>query len=302
MDNSGTKSPKNGCDASGQKEGLLYVVSTPIGNLEDITLRALRVLKDVDLIVAENPRHTRKLCEHYRIDRRIRQYNQHSSQKETAHLVELMKLGRSIALVSDAGTPGISDPGIRLIAHAAKQNIGVTPLPGPCAAIAGLSVCGFSTASFVFVGFLPNRPGKRIHELEKLAHEHRTMVFYEAPHRIKSTLSNMAGVFGSRQMVLLREVTKMFEEIQRGTADELLALLTPDKIRGEFTLVVSSEGRKPDSKPLDSDITDKIDALINDSNRSLKDIASLIAEEENMAYRRIYRECIARKRKPRKSS
>jgi len=272
------------------------VVATPIGNLEDITLRALRVLKEVDLIVAENGNHTRRLCDHYSIKTRIATYNQHSRKSRTERLVEQLEAGVKMALVSDAGTPGISDPGIMLIAGAIEKEVQITPIPGPCAAVAGLSLCGFSTDGFCFLGFLSNRVGRRKRELESLASETRTMVFYESPHRIRATLADMASVFGPRKMVLFREMTKIFEEIRRGTPAELLAGLTPEKTRGEFTLVVSGEAAGKGSDGLDKRALGAIEDLLKENALSVRDIAGLVAEKENLAYRKVYKECLARKR------
>ena len=279
-----------------QKRGILYVVATPIGNLEDITLRALRILKEVDLIVAENGMHTRRLCDHYGIKAKITTYNQHSKQNRTERLIGQLEGGMNMALVSDAGTPGISDPGIMLIKGAIEREIQITPVPGPSAAVAGLSVCGFSTAGFCFCGFLSNRPGKRRKELEGLVSETRTMVFYEAPHRIRATLSDMANAFGPRPMVLFREMTKVFEEALRGTAEALLAILTPEKTRGEFTLVVSGRDAPKKSAGLNLETLRRIEILLGDKTMSVKDIAQFIAVEENLPYRKIYKECLARKR------
>lgn len=276
--------------------GILYVVATPIGNLEDITLRALRVLKEVSLIVAENGTHTKRLCVHYGIKTRIATYNQHSRKSMTKRLVEQLETGMKMAIVSDAGTPGISDPGITLISDAIEKQIQITPIPGPCAAVAGLSVCGFSTGDFCFSGFLSNRAGKRRKELEGLVSETRAMVFYESPHRIRETLSDMAGVFGPRQMVLLREMTKIFEEIRRGTPAELLEGLTPAKTRGEFTLVVSGGGPGKAPEALNGRALHAIERHLKEGTMSVRDIAGVIAESENLAYRKVYKECLARKR------
>ncbi len=279
-----------------REKGILYVVATPIGNLEDITLRALRILKEVDLIVAENTTHTKRLCDHYGIRTRIGTYNQHSGKNRTERLVMQLETGMRIALVSDAGTPGISDPGIMLISAAVEKGIRTTPIPGPSAAVASLSVCGFSTAGFCFMGFLSNRSGRRKRELERLASETRAMVFYESPHRIRATLSDMASAFGARQMVLFRELTKLFEEIRRGTPAQLLEGLTPEKTRGEFTLVVSGqrEQRQPDE--LNGRALDAIESLLEEGGMSVRDMAQVIAKKENLPYRKVYRECLARKR------
>ena len=283
--------------SSGEQEhGILYVVATPIGNLEDITLRALRVLKEVDLIVAENGVHTKRLCNHYGIKTKIATYNQHSRKSRTDRLLGQLGIGMKLALVSDAGTPGISDPGITLISGAIEKEIQITPIPGPSAAVASLSVCGFPTGGFCFLGFLSNRPGRRKKELEGLIPETRTMVFYESPHRIRATLLDMAGVFGSRQMVLFREMTKIFEEIRRGTPAELLEGLTPEKTRGEFTLVVSGKVAGKDPEELNHSTLDAIEGLLKENTMSVRDIAGVIAEKEKLAYRKVYKECLARKR------
>ena len=279
-----------------RKGGVLYVVATPIGNLEDITLRALRVLKEVDLIVAENGNHSRRLCVHYGIKTKITTYNQHSRKRKTEQLIQKLETGVNMALVSDAGTPGISDPGITLITGAIRKQIQMTPVPGPSAAVAALSVCGFSTGDFCFSGFLSNRPGKRKKELEGLASETRSMVFYESPHRIRATLSDMAGIFGTRQMVLFREMTKIFEEIRRGTPAELLDGLTPEKTRGEFTLVVSGEVAGKDPDALSRRTLYAIEGLLKEGTMSVRDIAGVISEKEKLAYRKVYKACIAKKK------
>ena len=271
------------------------MVATPIGNLEDITLRALRILGEADLILAENRNHTKTLCDHYDIRTKIATYNQHSRKSRTDKFISELKNGKKLALVSDAGTPGISDPGIMLISAAIEEQIRTIPVPGPCAAVAGLSVSGFSVRAFYFLGFLSNRPGRRKKELEGLASETRAMIFYESPHRIRATLSDMNRVFGSRPMVLFREMTKMFEEILRGTPEEVLYGLTPEKTRGEFTLVVSGDNSARDSDALNQTALDAIERLLKEKTMSVRDIANLIAEEENLTYRRIYKECLIRK-------
>jgi len=281
---------------SGNDPGILYVVATPMGNMEDITLRALRVLKEADLIVAENGAHTKRLCDHYGIRTKIATYNQHSQKSKTERLVSQLSAGMALALVSDAGTPGISDPGIMLISTAVKEEIQITPIPGPSAVVASLSVCGFPTAGFYFLGFLSNRPGRRKKELKDLASETRTMVFYESPHRIRATLSDMAAIFGSRQMVLCREMTKIYEEIRRGTPIELLEGLTPETTRGEFTLVVSGETAVKGPDELNRDILDAIETLLKEKTMSVRDIADAISKKEKLGYRKVYKECLARKR------
>ena len=278
-----------------QKRGTLYVVSTPIGNLEDITLRALKVLKSVDMIAAENVKHTKRLCERYTVKTRITDYHQHNQNTKTEQLIQRLKSGSDLALVTDAGTPGISDPGVYLINRAVKEDIKVSAIPGPSAVVAALSVSGLPTARFVFLGFLSNKTGKRKKELEKLATETRTMVFFEAPHRIKAMLNDLREIFGEREMVILREMTKVFEEAQRGTPNDILGSLTSDKIRGEFTLVVAGNESKEKPKGLSQGALNRIEELIKEKTMSIKDIAGLISRDEDVTYRRVYKECLDRK-------
>ncbi len=278
-----------------QRRGTLYVVSTPIGNMEDITLRALRVLKSVDVIAAESVTHTKGLCEHYDIRTRLTSYHQHNQKGKAPQLIKRLKSGHDVAIVTDAGTPGISDPGVYLINRAAKEEIRITPIPGPSAVIAALSVSGLPTEDFVFLGFLPNKRGKRKKILANLVSEPRTMVFFEAPHRIKAMLGDLREMLGDRQMVMLREITKVFEEVKRGPIGEILEYLTPDRIRGEFTLVVA--GRKEKKvRSLNEEVLKRIEDLLTEKTRSIKDIANLVSTEEGVAYRQIYKECLARKK------
>ncbi len=274
---------------SESRPGILYVVATPMGNMEDITLRALRILKEVDLVVAENGAHTKRLCDHYGIKTKIATYNQHSQKSKTERLVSQLSKGMSLALVSDAGTPGISDPGIMLVSSAIEKRIRITPIPGASAVVACLSVCGFSTAGFCFLGFLSNRPGKRKKELRGLVSETRTMVFYESPHRIRATLSDMASIFGSRPMVLCREMTKLYEEIRRGTPSQLLEGLTSETTRGEFTLVVSGETAGKGPENLNEPTLDIIEGLLKEKRMSVKDIADFIAKKKIWAIGRSIR-------------
>ncbi len=197
--------------------GRLYVVSTPIGNLEDITLRALRLLREVDLIAAEDTRHTRKLLSHFDIHTPLTSFYQHQQFRQAPGLVRQLLEGKAIALVTDAGTPGISDPGAVLVRLAVEAGIGITPVPGPAAAITLLSVSGLDTHAFVFEGFLPIKSGRKRRVLESLAREKRTLIFYESPHRLVKTLALMLEVLGDRPAAVGRELTKVFEEITRGT-------------------------------------------------------------------------------------
>jgi 16S rRNA (cytidine1402-2'-O)-methyltransferase len=277
------------------KSGTLYVVSTPIGNLEDITLRALRVLKNVALIAAENVAHTKGLCRHYGIKIRLTRYHQHNQITKTRSLLKMLKSGQDLALVTDAGTPGISDPGEYLIRQAVKEGIAVVPVPGASAVTAALSVSGLSTDRFVFIGFLPNKSGKRKNELEKLVQEPRTMVFFEAPHRLKAMLTDLREILGDRRMVLVKELTKVFEEITRGSVSRILKDLTPDRIRGEFTLVVAGSEKKR-AHGTDQQVLKRMEAMLAEGKRSIKDIAAILSSEEGLTYRKVYKECLVRKK------
>ncbi|MBU1074531.1 16S rRNA (cytidine(1402)-2'-O)-methyltransferase [Patescibacteria group bacterium] len=218
--------------------GNLYTVATPIGNLDDITLRAIKTLKEVDLIACEDTRHTLKLLNHYDISKPLISYHQHSKVSKIDHLIEELKAGKDIAIVTDAGTPGISDPGQVLISKAVEKGIRVIPIPGPSAVIAALSAAGVPTDAFIFLGFLPLKKGrKRI--IESFKDEKRTIVLYESPHRIEKLLGELKDVLEDRKIVVARELTKMFEEIIRGTVSEVQERLKI--IKGEFVVIVSAK-------------------------------------------------------------
>lgn len=219
--------------------GILYLVSTPIGNLEDITLRAIRILKEVDIIAAEDTRQTIKLLNHFEINKPLTSFFRHNEGKKGEYIISLLKDGKNIALVSDAGTPAISDPGEELVGMAIQENITVVPVPGPVAATSGLIVSGLSTGRFTFEGFLPMNKKNRKDRLESLENEQRTMIFYEAPHKLRSTLKDMREFFGNRKIALAREMTKLHEEIIRTTLDEAILMYEEDSPKGEFVLVVS---------------------------------------------------------------
>ena len=282
-------------DTGDQHCGTLYVVSTPIGNLEDITLRALDVLKRVAVIAAENVGHTRGLCEHYGLKKRLTSYHQHNQRRKTPELVSTLKSGKDVALVTDAGTPGISDPGALLTQQAVREGIKLVPIPGASAAIAALSVSGLPAERFVFLGFLPSKQGRRKTALTELIYEQRTMVFFEAPHRLIAMLSDTMEILGDRQLVMVREMTKVFEEIRRGPVSEILSDLTPDRIRGEFTLVLAGK-EKEKVAPLDHQVMRRMESLLAADTMSVKEIAVAISHEKKLAYRRVYKECLARKK------
>lgn len=222
-------------------EGKLYIVPTPIGNLEDITLRALRILKEVDLVLAEDTRQTVKLFQHYQIQKPLQSYHQHNEHKVFHNLVSELKDGKQIALVSDAGTPGISDPGFLIIRECVKEGIAVDCLPGATAFVPALVKSGLPCDSFCFEGFLPEKKGRQT-MLKKLAEEERTVVFYESPHRILKTIAQLIEFFGAdRQASISRELTKMFEETVNGSLQEILEHYTNGTIKGEFVIVIAGK-------------------------------------------------------------
>jgi 16S rRNA (cytidine1402-2'-O)-methyltransferase len=222
------------------KPGTLYIVATPIGNLEDMTFRAVRILQTVNLIAAEDTRHTGKLLQHFQIKTPQISYHEHNRQSRIPELLEYMANGQAIALVSDAGMPGISDPGYELVIACIDAGITVVPIPGASAVITALSAAGLPTDRFVFEGFLPAKAGKRREYLESLQTESRTLIFYESPYRLQESLQDLATVWGGdRQIVLARELTKLYEEFWRGTIAEAIAHYSQREPQGEYTLVVA---------------------------------------------------------------
>ena len=224
--------------------GTLYIVSTPIGNLEDITLRALRILKEVDLIAAEDTRHTGLLLKHFGIQTPLTSYFQGNELKKKEFILSRLRQGRRVALVSDAGTPGISDPGFRLIQTAIGDQIPIVPIPGPSAAITALSVSGLPTDAFLFRGFLPHKSKKKRDLLNELKEVRETLIFYESPHRVMETLSDIFEILGDRETVLTRELTKIYEEILRGKVSEIQTQIGERRLKGEMTLIVIGKIRE----------------------------------------------------------
>lgn len=218
--------------------GKLYVVSTPIGNLADITLRAIDTLKSVDLIAAEDTRHTKILLDRYQINTPSTSYFEHSKIQKTEYLLKILKEGKSVALVSDAGTPGISDPGYKIIRLCIDSGIPVLPIPGPSALITALTISGKPTDKFTFEGFLSNKSQRRKNQLKKLRDEGRTAVIYESPHRIVKLLGDILEVYGDVEIVLTRELTKKFEEVRRQKAGALLEHFKQAKPKGEFIVII----------------------------------------------------------------
>jgi 16S rRNA (cytidine1402-2'-O)-methyltransferase len=266
--------------------GVLYIVATPIGNLEDVTLRALRVLKEVDLIAAEDTRHTQKLLGHYDIRTPLTSYHEHNERTKARPLVERLLQGQNIALVTDAGVPAISDPGYRIVVAAISAGIQVTPIPGPSALTAVLSASGLPTDRFVFEGFLPAKKKQRRDRLEALRGEKRTLVCFEAPHRLLESLRDIHELLGDREVVVAREVSKVYEEFLRGLAGELIDKLAGREIRGEVTLVIKgSAGESPISEAL---LSAEIRKLKGDGMR-VKEIAEVLAKKHSLAKREVYR-------------
>jgi len=273
--------------------GTLYIVATPIGNLEDITLRAIRVLKEADLVAAEDTRHTRHLLDRYQIETQLTSYHDHNKEEKAPVLVARMLEGKSVALVSDAGTPGISDPGFFLINLAIDRKIPIVPIPGATAAIAALSISGMPTDRFVFEGFLPAKHLSRVKRLQELAKEERTIVFYEAPHKIIRAIEDMLAILGNRRVVITRELTKIHEEAIRGTLSESLKRFQEGTIKGEFTIIV--HGATKDLKTQDIDTAGYLKNLILHRGLSRKEAISAAAEELGIPKKDVYKESLKMK-------
>ena len=272
--------------------GTLYVVGTPIGNLEDMTFRAVQVLQAVDAIAAEDTRHTGKLLQRFQIRTPQVSYHDHNRLSRIPELLQRLQQGKSIALVTDAGMPGISDPGFELVQACAAANIRVVPIPGPSAVITALSAAGLPTERFVFEGFLPVKGQDRRDRLEALQSESRTLVFYEAPHRIRQTLQDLAEVLGADRLIALaRELTKLHEEFWRGTLEEAIAHYTEREPQGEFTLVVAGVER---SQPVLSETALKAELqnLIK-QGLSRSQASRQLAQQTSLSRRQIYQLALA---------
>ena len=266
--------------------GTLYIIATPIGNLEDLTLRALRVLREVDLIAAEDTRHTRKLLSHYEIATSLTSYHDHIETSKAQVLIEGLQSGENIALVSDAGTPCISDPGYRLVKGAAEAGIAVVPIPGPSMLTALLSVGGLPTDRFAFEGFLPAKQSQRQKALQGLRREERTMIFFESPHRLVRMITDLGDIFGDREIVIGRELTKKFEEILRGRICSLQADLQSRHIKGEIALLVAGwDGQQ--EKASEQSIEEILQQLLADG-LALKEAARIVSEQYGLSKREAY--------------
>ncbi len=270
--------------------GTLYIVATPIGNLEDMTFRAVRVLREADLIAAEDTRHSRKLLSHFGISRPLTSYFDHNKEFKGGYILDRLHEGLSVALISDAGTPCISDPGYQLVRDAVSAGLRVVPIPGPSAAITALSASGLTTASFIFEGFLPNRQGKRREKLAALKDEQRLLVFYESPNRLLAALADMEDILGDREAVVARELTKIYEEFARGTLSQIGEKFSGEKVRGEVVVLVA-----PAAAPEKMDISALPDLLrnyISSGNLSLKDAVKRVARETGVPRSEVYDEAL----------
>ena len=273
--------------------GTLYIVATPIGNLEDITLRALRILKEADLVAAEDTRHSRKLLTHFGISRPLTSYFDHNKDLKGEFILERLQQGLNVALVTDAGTPCISDPGYQLVRDAIAAGLQVVPIPGACAAITALSASGLATDNFTFAGFLPNRQGKRRERLQSLAGERALLIFYESPKRVLATLRDMLETLGDREVVLARELTKMYEEFLRGKLSSLIGQAEEREIRGEVAILVT-----PADAPALPD-TPGMEALLSrylaSGELSLKDAVKRVTLETGLPKSTVYAEALRQK-------
>lgn len=266
--------------------GRLYIVSTPIGNLEDITYRAVRALKEADWIACEDTRTTKRLLDHYGIQTRMLSYHEHNELERTEELIERLQQGETGALVSDAGTPLLSDPGYRVVRAAVQAGIQVESLPGASALLAGLVVSGLPTDQFHFAGFLPAKQGQRVRLLESLRHEPATLIFYEAPHRILESLEDIAEVLGDREIVVARELTKMHEEILRGTPSSIrFNLAGRDAVRGEFVILLA----KASEPAHDSTPPEEAVALLVNAGVDRMEAMKTVARERGLSKRDVYR-------------
>lgn len=264
--------------------GILYIVATPLGNLEDITLRAIRVLKEVDLIAAEDTRRTRKLLSHYQIKTPLVSYHAHNQAVRGPELIEKLQQGHNLALVSDAGTPGFSDPGTQLAAQAWEAGLKVEAIPGPAAGVAVLSMSGFP-GEVTFLGFPPRKAGRRREFFQTLAREPRVLIFYESPQRLAATLAELAEHFADRQVLVVRELTKIFEEAWRGPVAEVAARLADREIKGECTLVLSCPVTSREKKV---DLADRLLQAANETGLTGRRLAESVAAACNVPRRQAY--------------
>ncbi|GLI37355.1 16S rRNA (cytidine(1402)-2'-O)-methyltransferase [Geobacter hydrogenophilus] len=272
--------------------GTLYIVATPIGNLEDITFRAVRILKEVDLIAAEDTRHTRKLLTHFGISKPLTSYFDHNKHLKGDVILARLRDGASVALVSDAGTPCIADPGYQLVRDAIAEGIVVVPIPGASAAVAALSAAGLPTDSFTFIGFLPSRRGKRHQQLSPLKDEPRVLIFYEAPNRLMATLKDMRDLWGERKIVVARELTKVYEEFVRGDTSAVIAQFTDRQIKGEVVILVAPGEDSEQEGASEESLDEVLRRYLYVEGLSLKDAVKRVSVELGLARSLVYSEAL----------
>lgn len=272
-------------------KGNLYIVATPIGNPEDITIRAIKVLSEVDIIAAEDTRNTGKLLSYHNIKGKLVSYHEHNETQKAQKLIAEIKKGLSVAIVTDAGTPSVSDPGYRIVQAAIENHIQPIPIPGPSAAITALSASGLPTDIFTVVGFLPKKKGKRIEQIEKLAFSPGTLIFYESPKRILQLLNELKDALGEREIVFAREITKKYEEFQRGTISELIEKIeNKDAVKGECTLLVS--GKSQTRAVCLEDLTDEITENLKKPGNTTAALARKMADQYGLSRKQIYQEIL----------
>jgi len=264
--------------------GILYVIATPIGNLEDISARALRILKEVDLIAAEDTRHSLRLLSHFGISKPLISYWSEREKIKAEEIIERLKSGADIALISDAGTPGISDPGAVLIRRAIEEGIGIIPVPGASALIAALCVSGLDTETFTFAGFLPSKAGQRQKRLAELAHATETMIFYEAPHRILESLKDMLDIFGDRRAAVAKEISKMHEYIVRDHLSQIIISLQNSVIAGEYVVMIEGFSKEGSSF---EEALEEVQSLLK-KGLGRKEAVKIVAESYNISKKELY--------------
>ena len=268
-------------------EGKLYVVATPIGNLDDITLRAINILKEVDIIIAEDTRHSLKLLNHLNISKPLISYHRHNEEIKKEMIINKLKEGNNIALISDAGTPVISDPGEVIVKEALKENIEVIPIPGACALITALMGAGVSTKNFLFIGFLSLNKKLRTKELEKIKKENSTIILYEAPHKIKNTLNDLKNYVADRNIVVARELTKIHEEFVRGKINDIIEKI--DNPKGEYIIIIDSNEEKDEGEnELNNLSLEEHYKYYEDKGMNKKEIIKQIAKDRNVSKNEIY--------------
>jgi len=273
--------------------GELYIVATPIGNLEDITLRAINILKKVDLIAAEDTRHTLKLLNHLEISKPLISYHRHNEELRVDLLIEKLEERQNIALVSDAGTPGICDPGEEIIKKCIEKQIKVIPIPGACAMVNALICSGLDTSEFTFIGFLPLNKKLRKNKLEEIEKSNKTIILYEAPHKLKNTLKDLKEVINDRKIVLAREITKIHEEFIRGSIDELINKI--DNIKGEIVLLIEKNTSSNQENKFDHLTLEEHYKLYEDKGYNKKEIIKKLAKDRNVSKNEIYQKFINKK-------